>query len=1136
MKTLEQYLISLVRGRDRQVTETAYYGELATVLNEVATPFKVEAKVHPKSDERNLPDVGIYDKNQAAGQKPAHGVVEVKGVDADIDVIATSEQVARYVKNYGQVLVTNYYQFMLITRQSDGTPRIEERYSLAGSAADFWKKAADPRAMIAEHATLLNEYLTRVLQRNAPLADPRDLARILASYARSARELIEHSNTDFAEFVALRADLHDGLGIHFEGTDGERFFRSTLVQTLFYGIFSAWIRWTETTAITSGRPFDIFRDSRRFSVPVLQELFYQFTNPDMTEPLNLEPLLEWTGDALNRVDRDAFFARFDQATAVQYFYEPFLAEFDPDLRRDLGVWYTPNEIVDYMVARVDQSLQTDLNIPLGLADPNVYVLDPCCGTGAYLAAVLRRIYARVLAERDVAAARDAVHDAITTRVFGFEILPAPFVVAHLSLGLLLASLGAPLERTKNERAGVYLTNALTGWGSTDNQPRQTFLRGLERERTAAEKVKQGGRILVVIGNPPYNAFAGTSPAEEQGLVEVYKQGLQSEWGIRKFNLDELYTRFLRLAERCITEMQTEHGGGRQGIICYVSSFSYVTDASFVVMRQRLLNEFDQIWIDSMNGDSRETGKRIPRGRGLLNEGAPDPSVFSTDFNREGIRLGTAVSLFVRQRQRADTPMIRYRDFWGVGKRRKLLESLNAPDFAADYTTSHPTAANRYAFRPYTVSANYSAWAALTDLCAVPPFNGPIERRGMALIDMQKSPLEHRISQYFDPKVNDEKIKLLHPKLMMTGNRIIGADARAKIWREHHYDVNKIVRYPFKPFDVRWCYLENLRPLFSEPSPELLDLRAIAGNTFFISRDTSDKDEEGVPFYYSARVCDYDLLSGHARHFPLYYFEKPKTPKTNGKRVSDEGEAQDPLLNVPVQTRVLANLSASSRTYLVGLGVNDVDSHAQSAALIWRHALAIGFAPAYRTEHADGLALGFPRIPLPATRDVLEASAALGKQIAALLDMETDAEGVDTGKFFDEVKNIADLRALDAKMPDLTITAGWGHFSANAVMPGRGKIEATDDGFLNIYLNDSTYWARVPVRTWAYTIGGYQVLKKWLSYRDKSVLKRAITNDESREFRRIVRRLTRLIALENELNTNYAAIAANSLLLDSQNAP
>ena len=198
-------------------------------------------------------------------------------------------------------------------------------------------------------------------------------------------------------------------------------------------------------------------------------------------------------------------------------------------------------------------------------------------------------------------------------------------VAHLQIGLLLQSLAVPLDDAKNERAGIFLTNALTGWDFAGENPKLANWPELEAERRGAGKVKQEKPILVIIGNPPYNAYAGISPEEEQGLVEPYKEGLVKEWGIKKFNLDDLYVRFFRLAERRIAEKTGK------GIVCFISNFSYLSDPSFVVMRQRFLKEFDSLWFDCLNGDSRETGKLTPDGK-------PDPSVFSTEQNREGIRV------------------------------------------------------------------------------------------------------------------------------------------------------------------------------------------------------------------------------------------------------------------------------------------------------------------------------------------------------------------------------------------------------------------------------------------------------------------------------------------------------------------
>ena len=303
-----------------------------------------------------------------------------------------------------------------------------------------------------------------------------------------------------------------------------------------------------------------------------------------------------------------------------------------------------------MVTRVDRVLKNELGIADGLADEQVYILDPCCGTGAYLVEALNCVARTLKAKNDDALTAQEIKRAALTRLFGFEILPASFVVAHLQLGLCLQSHGASLSNTQKERLGIFLTNSLTGWDAQDRPPLQWS--ELEEERKGSGSVKQRIPILVVIGNPPYNAFAGTSTEEEGAHLEDYKGAYFVEqqrrrkstaaelpsktkrkyrlndpiseggWGIKKFNLDEFYVQFFRFAELRIAQRT-----GRR-IICFISSFSYLRGPSFTIMRERLLSEFDRMWFDCLNGDSRETGKRTPDGR-------PDPSVFSTKYNKEG---------------------------------------------------------------------------------------------------------------------------------------------------------------------------------------------------------------------------------------------------------------------------------------------------------------------------------------------------------------------------------------------------------------------------------------------------------------------------------------------------------------------
>jgi hypothetical protein len=1141
---IERYLTDIgeIRGTRSNVPETSFYPALERLLTDIGKTLspKVRCVINLSNRGAGLPDGGLFSADQFRRkardpsandnpflvQNPSRGVIEAKPPSHDVRQVAETQQVEKYWKRYGMVLVTNFRSFALIGKGPAGQPCILEAFALAESEREFWRLTSHPRKATAEHGERMLEHLKRVLLHNAPLAAPQDVAGILASYARDARLRIERA--DLPALTGLRQALEEALGLRFEGERGEHFFRSTLIQTLFYGVFSAWVLWARrrdtkaegesnfAQAIReSAAPYTIGGDfDWRFShwllrVPMLRGLFVQVADPAQLGVLGLIEVLDWTAAALNRVDRTEFFKSFDEGHAVQYFYEPFLHAFDPQLRKELGVWYTPEEIVRYQVERVDAVLRSELGLPDGLADPKVVVLDPCCGTGAYLRAVLRRIAATLHDKGGDALVANDLKKAAMERVFGFEILPAPFVIAHLQLGLELENLSAPLSDRKDppERAGVYLTNALTGWEPPKEKPKQIAFPGFEDERDAAGKVKQEKPILVILGNPPYNAFAGVSPEEENRLVEPYKEGLISEWGIKKFNLDDLYIGFFRLGEKRIAE----HGG--RGVVSFISNFSYLGDPSFVVGRKRFLNGFDAIWIDCMNGDSRETGKLTP-------EGKPDPSVFSTEWNREGIRVGTAVGLFVKRgRVRQGDVLVRFRHFWGSTKRADVLASLEARDFDAQYEVSNPAKENRWSFRPSDVTSAYLGWPKATELSALPPYNGPIERRGNSLIVFpgDRESLM-RVAEYLEPTVSDDDIRDRVPQFMKSSGEFDAGRARSQL-KGRRFHASKIVNYPFKPFDIRIAYLDpDIAPLFSRPAPNLLAQR-FSDNHFFITRDTADKDPEGPPFFFSSLVCDYDCISGHARHFPFRLKIRPAPRSGVTQTLPGFGEA-----------KITANLSPSARFYLASLGFPDPDSDQQTAELIWYHALAIGYSPAYLTENADGIRQDWPRIPLPKSKDLLISSAALGRQVAALLDPETQVQGVTAGKIREELKFIAVFQRVDGKPADpeaghLDLSAGWGHAGKGGVtMPGKGRLVRGDDGAWDVFLNDTACWRNVPATVWDYTIGGYQVIKKWLSYREKPLLGRGLTPDEVRYVTQMARRLAALIALQVSLDTNCREVA------------
>jgi Type ISP C-terminal specificity domain/N-6 DNA Methylase len=1097
--------------------ETSFYTAINNLLDGAGHLLK--PKVRCVMQLKNLgagnPDGGLFtaeqfDRKTGSAKdlgQPSRGVIEVKAPAEPVDDTATTGQITKYWDRYKLVLVTNLRDWLLLGER--GGQRVTlERFSLATDEASFWALASQPVKAQTERGAAFEDFLARVLQHNAPLAAPKDLAFLLASYAREARHRVEHATPAAAKQLdGLQKSLEQSLGVTFNANEGGHFFRSTLVQTLFYGVFSAWVLRREQAepGQTLG-PFDWKSAAHTLNVPMIAALFGQLSQPAKLKALNLTEVLDWATDALNRVDEAAFFKTFESTRSIQYFYEPFLAEFDPELRKKLGVWYTPEEIVKYQVARVDQVLQTELGLPDGLADPNVVVLDPCCGTGAYLVEVLRVIGEKLKSQGADALAAHQLKLAATTRLFGFELLPAPYVVAHLQIGLLLRQLGAPLGHNADgtdERAGVYLTNALTGWEPA-KEPKSAVLPfpEFELERDAADQVKQTQKIIVIIGNPPYDAFGGVALGEEQDLVAPYKEGLIQKWGIKKFNLDDLYVRFFRLAERRIAEQ-----GGR-GVVCYISNSSYVREPSFVVMREHLTNSFNQIWIDNLNGDSRETGKTTPDGK-------PDPSAFSTPYNKEGIRKGTAVALLVKSGtdENTTTPSnVRFRDWWGVSKREDLLASLDKPKLNAEYFVARPTDINRHSFKPAAISSAYLNWPSIADLSSVVGYQGLSEDRRKALFATDKKVLIDRIEHYLDASLSWSDYKNSSSSVLTEDYVDFPAESvREKALLTLKFSAGNIFPYAVRPFDNQYCYWTELRPLWRRHRPDFA-AQVKMGQKFLVSRSKGGSRDEGFPLSFVSGFCDYHYVPPNASAFPL------------GITQHKAGGMQDDWF-----AATTANLSPLVREYLANLSFPNPDTDASTAEIIWLHALAIGYSPAYLADNADGIRENWPRIPLPASREALLASASLGREVAALLDTEVPVPGVTSGAVRAELQSIAKVSRVGGgqlKTEELALTAGWGSGgSGKPVMPGTGRVELNAQKSLDIYLNHTAYWQNVPQPVWDFTIGGYQVMKKWLSYREQRVLGRALSPPEIVEVTAMARRLAALVLLQPALDANYKAVAA-----------
>ena len=1139
-------------------TEASYYPLLRDLWSEELERRRLPFEVRTATSERrsgggtDLPDLALYDR----GDFPVV-LAEVKRPEVRLRDIAFSteqkDQVGRYLAQTGVVLVTNVRAIGLLACKPgfarnptqpvppDQRDLLEE-VELWSSEEALARGASVPR----ESFDRLGDLLERAVTEFAPIADPASLARILARQARRAKADLP---ARFDAVAPLLEDYSKALGLSFEDEEGADFFRSSLIQTAYYGIFAGWTLWHRAN---DGEPFEWERMDRYLKIPFLGQLFYEFRHPTRLAELRLAPHLDRASETLGRVERSIFFSRFAYRTvqekqdpsvemALTYFYEPFLESFDPELRKELGVWFTPPEIVRYQVERVDQLLRDELGCARGFADERVVVLDPCCGTGAYLLEVVRCIARDIRARGEEALLGQRLLEALLKRVIGFEILTAPFVISQLQLYLLLSDIGS--EAPAGKRPAVFLTNALCGWDGPE-QVKLNFPE-LKEEHDAASRVKRDAKIIVILGNPPYNRFAGTALDEEADLVDHYKgitrrvkknnrgevvtgkddkpvmiqQGdsaLYTRFGISKQLLDDLYIRFYRLAEKRIGEKAD------YGVVSLISNSSFLTGRSHPLMRESLLTNFHEIWIDNMHGN-RLASERTPWGESC-------ETLFSTDTG-SGIKVGTCVVTVLKRRTKRTAPdatPIHHRDFWGraEAKRLALLESLEMeawntkqrkeasvrPEGPRPYETFTSSEAKRWRFSPQEVNAGYEAWPALDELFPV-RFQGVNPARGLegSVVDTDRTALETRMRFYFSAQ-RFEDVRREMPELA----RERASYEPEKVWEELRrsveFDSNKLREYQLFPLDSRWIYYETESKLLIRRSPDFWD--HLPSNEFLLGVPQARRVSE-TRALFSTTLADWHL---HDRGSFAY----PRETHA-GKLVSTR------LANL--QPRAWKKLQAAYR-----LKGERTDEDAKAlVGRLFRLALTVLHSPSFEEHHREALTHDWAHVPIPRSLEVLDEIAVLGDQLVILLDPQRDADAViESILGAERMRTLGVPRSASGKQSlDLTLRISYfgaakGRWSERDYRPDEADVPAWGERTGDLWINDDTRFENVPERVFRHELGGYPVIRKWLGYRaaDRRGGK-SLTLEEVSHLRSIVQRLAAILALGPSLDSSHEKASANA---------
>ncbi len=609
-----------------KATEHTYRSALEWLLESLASG--VEASNDPKHIACGAPDFIVE-----RGSVPL-GYVETKDVGVDLDQVEKSDQLKRYRQSLNNLILTDYLEFRWYV---NGQLKLTARLASAGKGGKLTPHAEG----IAKAAQLFNEFY----QTEVPtVGTPKDLAERMAQLAKLVRGLMinalqaEDPPPPSRPSTSLRSAQDRAMG---EGQGGGgalhrqyNAFRQHLLpaltpeefadiyaQTMAYGLFAARV------SAPTGAPFSRAAAYQHLSANrFLRKLFL-----DVGEELEntlIAPFLDDLAALLARADLAAILKDFGKRTRTEdpvvHFYETFLAAYDPKLRASRGVYYTPEPAVQFIVNSVDWLLKNRFDRPLGLADQDVYLLDPATGTSTFLYFVIRVIYDTQMSKRQGGAWQDYVRQNLLPRLFGFELLMAPYVIAHLKLGLLLRELG--YEWGKEDRLKIYLTNTLDE-GVTHSETLGDLGWYISQEASEAAQVKKNTPIMVVIGNPPYSGHSANTGKWIAGLVRDYYFVDGQPLGERNPKwLQDDYVKFIRFAQWRI--QQTGHG-----VLAFITNHGYLDNPTFRGMRQHLLKTFDEIYVLDLHGNSKKK-ERAP-------DGGKDENVFDI---QQGVAILLAVKL------------------------------------------------------------------------------------------------------------------------------------------------------------------------------------------------------------------------------------------------------------------------------------------------------------------------------------------------------------------------------------------------------------------------------------------------------------------------------------------------------------
>ena len=1001
-------------------TEHTFRGDLQQLIENLVPT--ISATNEPKRQSCGAPDYILTKKDIPVGFIEAKdiGDKDLKGAKKT----GNKEQFDRYKASLNNLIFTDYLDFHLY-RDGEFITKIA-----IGEVTETGIKSLPENFLT--FTNLIKDFCTHIGQ---TIKSPKKLAEMMAGKARLLSGVIEKALMS-DEINQENSTLKDQMGafkkilIH-DITPKE--FADVYAQTIAYGMFAARLHDPILETFSRQKAAELIPKSN----PFLRKLFGYIAGPD------IDDRIKWIVDNLVEIflacNVEEILKNYGKSTKMEdpiiHFYETFLSEYDPKLRKARGVWYTPAPVVNFIVRAVDDILKTEFDLPQGLADNSktkikvdvqgkqveqevhkVQILDPAAGTGTFLAEVIKHIHNKFVGQQGIWSNYVETH--LLPRLNGFELLMASYAMAHLQLDLLLTETG--YKTTTNQRFRVYLTNSLE---EKHPDTGTLFASWLSAEANEANYIKRDTPVMCVIGNPPYSGISSNNGEWINKLIEDYKYIDGVHFNERKHWLNDDYVKFLRYGQHFI-----EKNGS--GVLAFINPHGFLDNPTFRGMRWNLLKTYDKIYTIDLHGNSKKK------------ETAPDGNA---DVNVFDIMQGVSINIFVKTGKKKANELGKVFHFDLYGKREMKY------DFLSDSSLKSVNFQELKPEKPFLFfvpknnkgSKEYEKGFRVDELFSV-NVTGVVTARDSFVIDFEKPILKKRMEEFSDINFTDDSIRRKFFGNKKEGKYLAGdsrgwkmVEARKTIQSFNHNDI--IQKIAYRLFDDRYIYYHS----------SMVDWGREKFMYHFINKDNVGIDlcrqlvtDEYSHIFVTNKIVDDSFVSNKSRErgyvFPLYLY--PDNPE---QQIIIQTAERIPNLNTEIIKQIAEKLG------LTFTNEKETTENTFAPIDILDYIYAVLHSLTYREKYKEFLKIDFPRVPYPKDQNTFWQLVKLGEEIRQIHLLESPT----VEKYITQYPMDGDNIVTKPKYQD-------------------GKV----------YINNTQYFNFVPEIAWNFYIGGYQPAQKWLKDR------------------------------------------------------